>query len=624
MAQRRTLTVVSNNAEPRTAPFNLELEQSLLGALLMRNGGYQKIADIIEPEDFHEGVHGWIFSIIRDLVKKGEKADWRSVKTFIGDAELAGVSAGDYMARLASEAAAIADVEWYAAQVKDLSARRAAIAVLTEAMDAAYQPEPEEPATDLITRTMEDLERVKPPSPTGHQGFVGFGQAMIEMTERVDKAYSEGGVTGRSTGLPRLDDALGGLHDSDLIIIAGRPGSGKSSLAVNVAVSVAEEMMARKEAGYVGFFSLEMTRDQLAERVAAERALIPGWRVRKGKATVSELEHLKTTAESLRAIPIAIDDSSGLSIATLTMRARDLHKRRGLKLLIVDYLQLLQGSGRRSGRDINRVAEVTEITTGLKTLAKELNIPIIALSQLNRDVEKRDPPRPQLSDLRESGSVEQDADIVMFVYREEYYLKQREPKPDTDAHLTWEANVARAKGRAEIIIGKQRHGPTMTVELGFDDQLTVFRNDPPETPDEYTSYGRAERGVSVSANESMMVQALQEALSEMGDAAPAVYGLPRDLRVVKWSDMRTYYKRLWTEPERNPGEADDAYETRCKNLLYKHMERAGTSLLKKRVIARRNPHIWLLKPVTHEAPAPEPETTTAPQPATDADDGMLI
>jgi replicative DNA helicase len=275
---------------------------------------------------------------------------------------------------------------------------------------------------------------------------------------------------------------MGGLQSSDLIIVAGRPGMGKTALATNIAYNIAKAHRAEVQAdgtnktvngGIVGFFSCEMSAEQLATRILSEQASIPSSMIRRGGINQQEFDRIRDYTIELEHLPLFVDETGGLAIAQLTARARRLKRQRGLDVLVVDYIQLLQGSSKRSD---NRVQELTEITTGLKALAKELNIPILACSQLSRQVEQRDDKRPQLSDLRESGSIEQDADVVMFVYREEYYLKNKEPRPGTEEHIAWMAQMETAHGRAEVIIGKQRHGPTGTIELQFDAEVTRFGN----------------------------------------------------------------------------------------------------------------------------------------------------
>ncbi len=298
------------------------------------------------------------------------------------------------------------------------------------------------------------------------------------------KAYvRDGSLSGVATGLTDLDRYMGGLQPSDLVILAGRPGMGKTALATNIAFNIAKAYRgetrpdgttAAIDGGRVGFFSLEMSAEQLATRIIAEQSGVPSYKIRRGDITENDFQHVAEAVREMQSIPFYIDQTGGISIAQLTARARRLKRQRGLDLLVVDYLQLLAGS--RTARNDNRVQELTEITTGLKALAKELNVPIMALSQLSRQVEQRDDKRPQLSDLRESGSIEQDADVVLFVFREEYYLKNKEPRPGTEEHVAWMNEMERAHGRAEVIIAKQRHGPTGMVELQFEAELTRFGN----------------------------------------------------------------------------------------------------------------------------------------------------
>jgi replicative DNA helicase len=313
-------------------------------------------------------------------------------------------------------------------------------------------------------------------------GFQRFETALTTALEMAAHAYQrDGKLSGLATGLKDLDSKLGGLQKSDLIVLAGRPGMGKSALATNIAYNIARSWRGEvrpdghietANGGIVGFFSLEMSAEQLATRIIAEQTGIPSSTIRRGGIDQRDFDKLRDVTVELQHLPLFLDETGGLSIAQLAARARRLKRQKGLDLLVIDYIQLLQGSTRRAQE--NRVQEVTEITTNLKALAKELNVPIVALSQLSRQVENRDDKRPQLSDLRESGSIEQDADVVMFVYREEYYLSNKEPRPGTDEHIKWQTEMDAAHGKAEVIIGKQRHGPTGTVNLQFEGAFTRF------------------------------------------------------------------------------------------------------------------------------------------------------
>jgi replicative DNA helicase len=310
---------------------------------------------------------------------------------------------------------------------------------------------------------------------------VRFSDALTSAIDMAAAAYKrEGKLSGISTGLRDLDRMLGGLQPSDLVILAARPAMGKTSLATNIAFNIAEAYQGEKQpdgtmktvnGGIVGFFSLEMSAEQLATRIIAEQAGVPSYKIRRGDIREDDFYKITEAARKMQTIPFYVDQTGGISIAQLTARARRLKRQRGLDFLVIDYLQLLSGSAKKGE---NRVQELTEITTGMKALAKELNVPILALSQLSRQVESRDDKRPQLSDLRESGSIEQDADVVMFIYRDEYYLKNKEPKPGTEEYFKWQTEMDQVHGKAEVIIGKQRHGPTGTVQLAFQADVTRF------------------------------------------------------------------------------------------------------------------------------------------------------
>ena len=469
-------------ALPRVAPHNIEAEQALLGAILMNNDAFDRVSDFLRPDHFSEEIHRRIYEVAAQLIRAGKIATPITLKTFLGDHDLGGVSVPHYLVRLAAEATTIINAVDYGRMVYDLAVRRDLIAIGEEVVNTAYDA-----PVDLSPRAqIEEAERrLYEVAEQGRYdgGFQNFSNALATAIDMAAKAFTRAGhLSGVATGLADLDHKMGGLQPSDLVIIAGRPGMGKTALATNIAYNIARAYKAgvaadgRRETlngGIVGFFSLEMSAEQLATRVIAEQSGVASYKIRRGDIGESEFERISEAAREMQSIPLYIDQTGGISIAQLTARARRLKRQRGLDVLVVDYLQLLSGSRSRSE---NRVQELTEITTGLKALAKELNAPILALSQLSRQVEQRDDKRPQLSDLRESGSIEQDADVVMFVYREEYYLKNREPRAGTEEHITWMGEMERAHGRAEVIIGKQRHGPTGTVELSFEAELTRFGN----------------------------------------------------------------------------------------------------------------------------------------------------
>jgi replicative DNA helicase len=458
-------------------PFNTEAEQGLLGSLLIDNRGVEKISHFLTPEHFYTVVHAEIYQAICTLVDRGENASPVTLKKYFQDhAHLEHVGGWQYLADLAANCISIVNTEDYALTLYKLHQRRALIDIAQDLSTAAqnYDFTHDDPAA-LIEEAEANLYRL---AETGTYAprFRTLHDFATEAVSQAEHAFKAGGsVTGVTTGLSTMDTKLGGLQPSDLVILAGRPSMGKTALAVNVAYNAAEAY-ARSGGGdgaIVGFFSLEMSGSQLAARVLAERSRVPSDIVRRGAAGSGDLKNFANAAHSLAQIPLYIDDSGALSISALRTRARRLKRQHGLSLLIVDYIQLLSGTGSKQGTD-NRTAEVSEITRGLKALAKELNIPILALSQLSRAVEQREDKRPLLSDLRESGSIEQDADVVMFVYREEYYLSRTEPQINSDRHLQWQQDMADAHNKAEAIIAKQRHGRIGTCKLVFDPSFTRF------------------------------------------------------------------------------------------------------------------------------------------------------
>ncbi len=477
----RALTPVQE-AQYRQAPHNIEAEQALLGAILVNNEAFYRVSDFLEPRHFHEQIHQRVYEISASLIRAGKIATPVTLKTFLpGDTDLGGLTLSQYMARLAAEATSVINAEDYGRTIYDLAIRRSLITIGEDMVNIAYDAPVDMPPRSQI----EDAERrLYEVAELGRYdgGFQRFGDALYTAVDMAANAFKrDGGLSGVSTGLSDLDKMMGGLQRSDLIIVAGRPGMGKTALATNIAFNIAKAWRAEEvdgvsktvDGGIVGFFSLEMSAEQLATRIIAEQANLASYKIRRGDITEQEFIRLSDAARAMQAVPLYIDETGGITIAALAARARRLQRQRGLDMLVVDYIQLLSGSAKK---DQGRVQEVTEITTGLKALAKELNVPIIALSQLSRQVESRDDKRPQLSDLRESGSIEQDADVVIFVFREEYYHKNKEPRPGTEEHMKWQDEMALIHGRAEVIIGKQRHGPTGTVQVQFEAEVTRFGN----------------------------------------------------------------------------------------------------------------------------------------------------
>ena len=468
----------------RIAPHNIEAEQALLGAILVNNEALYRVIDFLEPQHFFEPIHQQIYDISRSLIRTGKLASPITLKTFLaGDLDVAGLTLSQYLARLAAEATTIINAVDYGRAVYDLAIRRELIQIGEDMVNVAFDAPVDFAPRDQI----EDAERrLYDLAETGKYGggFQKFETALTNAVEMAARAYQrEGKLSGLATGLTDLDTKMGGLQPSDLIIVAGRPGMGKTALATNIAYNVGRAWRGEVRAdghidtvngGIVGFFSLEMSAEQLATRIIAEQTGIASSTIRRGGIHEADFEKIRDVAIELQHLPFFIDETGGLTVAQLAARARRLKRQKGLDLVVIDYIQLLQGSTRRALE--GRVQEVTEITTSLKALAKELNVPVVALSQLSRQVENREDKRPQLSDLRESGSIEQDADVVLFVFREEYYLSNKEPRPGSDEYTKWQVDMAAVHGKAEIIIGKQRHGPTGTVNLQFEASVTRFDN----------------------------------------------------------------------------------------------------------------------------------------------------
>jgi replicative DNA helicase len=459
-----------------------------LGAILVNNDAFYRVSDFLEPKHFYEPIHQTIYETSASLIRMGKISTPVTLKTFLpADTDIGGMTVGQYLARLAAEATTIINAQDYGRTIYDLALRRDLIGIGEDMVNVAYDA----PVDFLPRAQIEDAERrLYELAETGRYdgGFQRFSQALTVAVDMAAKAFQrDGKLSGIATGLRDLDTKMGGLQPSDLIIVAGRPGMGKTALATNIAYNIARAHQAELQTdgtmktvngGIVGFFSCEMSGEQLATRILAERTGIPSSHIRRGGISEIDFEKIRESSIELQSLPFYVDETGGLSISQLTARARRLKRQKGLDLIVIDYIQLLSGSGKR-GND-NRVQEVTEITTSLKALAKELNVPVVALSQLSRQVENRDDKRPQLSDLRESGSIEQDADVVLFVYREEYYLANKEPRPGTPEHEKWRTDMDLAHGKAEVIIGKQRHGPTGTVDLQFDGSVTRFSDLSPD------------------------------------------------------------------------------------------------------------------------------------------------
>ena len=464
-------------------PGNVEAEQALLGAILVNNEVYDRVAGFLKPDHFYDPVHARIYETAARRIQRNALASPVTLKTFLeDDAGLAEIGGPSYLAHLAAGAISIYSARDYAQTIYDLALRRELMRIGDEIRARAAVADADSDPRDQIVEAEQKLYSL---AETGRQegGFRSFLSAATLAIDVAAAAYQrEGGLAGISTGLADLDRKLGGLHPSDLVIVAGRPSMGKTALATNIAFNIARAFREGEkpdgtrgavDGGRVGFFSLEMSSEQLATRILSEQSRVPSEKIRRGDMTEEEFRRFVEAARELERMPFYIDDTAALPISTLAARARRLKRQHGLDVLFVDYLQLVRAT---SSKD-SRVNEISEITQGLKAIAKELNIPVIALSQLSRQVESREDKRPQLSDLRESGSIEQDADAVMFVFREEYYREREKPsETDMDKMLKWQEIMEAVRGKAEVIIGKQRHGPIGTVDLAFEGQFTRFGN----------------------------------------------------------------------------------------------------------------------------------------------------
>jgi len=483
-AVRKLSQAGRENAElhHREAPNNVEAEQALLGAILVNNDAYYRVSDFLKPIHFNEPLHRKIYELAGDTIRMGKIATTITLKTHLpADGKVGDLTIPQYLARLAAEAVTIINAEDYGRAIYDLALRRSLITIGEDMVNIAYDAPLDMPPQNQI----EDAERrLFELAETGRYdgGFQSFNDAVAQAIDMAGQAFErDGSLSGISTGIHSLDGRMGGLQRSDLIVLAGRPGMGKTSLATNIAYNIAAsyepEIQAdgsfkARNGGVVGFYSLEMSSEQLATRIISEQTEVSSSKIRRGDISEADFEKLVACSQMMQKVPLYIDQTGGISIAQLSARARRLKRQRGLDCLVVDYIQLMTGSGKSSD---NRVQEITQITTGLKALGKELNVPIIALSQLSRQVESREDKRPQLSDLRESGSIEQDADVVLFVFREEYYVKNLEPRDEFDPkYEEWKMKFESVKGTADVIIAKQRHGPTGTVKLAFQSEYTRF------------------------------------------------------------------------------------------------------------------------------------------------------
>jgi len=462
--------------EENKLPSNIEAEQSLIGSVLVNNDIIDEISNIVTPGKFFDPIHRKIYETIENLNNKGMIANPITLKNYFeNDSGLSEVGGVDYLVKLTRFSSSIKQAIDYAKIIHEMYVKRELIFISDGISEQAKDDQLEKTGENIIEHAEKSLFDL---AERGNfsQSFLKFNQALDQTIEMATLAMkSDQGIIGVPTGLTDLDEKLGGLHKSDLIIIAGRPSMGKTALATNIAYYAAKNMQTNNEKGSVAFFSLERSSEQLSTRILSEQARISSHEIRTGKATEETLNRYIETSRNIYDLPLYIDESPAIAISTLSNRARRIKRLFGLKLIVVDYIQLMRTNTNRMD---GRVQEISEITQGLKALAKELNLPVIALSQLSRAVEQRDDKIPKLSDLRESGSIEQDADVVLFVYREQYYLENKEPKQGSIEHAEWQSKMNDIHGLANLIIGKHRHGSTGTVHVEFEGVFTKFKDLP--------------------------------------------------------------------------------------------------------------------------------------------------
>ena len=463
-----------NNLEEKKLPSNLEAEQALIGSVLVNNEIIDEISSIVSSHKFFDPGHKKIYEVIENLNNKGMIANPITLKNYFEtNNSLTEVGGVDYLVKLTRFSSSIKQTIDYAKIIHEMYIRRELITISESVSEESRDDDLKKTGENIIEDTEKSLFDL---AERGNfsQSFLKFNQALDQTIEMATLArQNDQGIVGVPTGLTDLDEKLGGLHKSDLVIIAGRPSMGKTALATNIAYHAAKKIHENNEKSSIAFFSLEMSSEQLSTRILSEQSRIKSNDIRRGKATEEELNRYIETSRDIYELPLYIDETPAIAISTLSNRARRIKRLFGLNLIIVDYIQLMRTS---STRYDGRVQEISEITQGLKALAKELSVPVLALSQLSRAVEQRDDKIPQLSDLRESGSIEQDADVVMFVYREEYYLEKKQPKLGSIEHAEWQSKMNDIAGLADIIIGKQRHGPTGNVHVEFEGMYTKFKD----------------------------------------------------------------------------------------------------------------------------------------------------
>ena len=465
---------LTNNNINKKQPSNLEAEQALIGSILVNNDIIDEVSTIINPTSFYDPAHTKIYEIIEALNNKGMIANPITLKNYFEkDNMLDEVGGTEYLVKLTRFSSSTKQAIDYAKVIHEMYLLRELV-LISDNLSSETLNTKDQSAENIIENTERSLFDLAERG-SFSQSFLKFNEALDQTIEMATLAMkSDQGIVGVPTGLTDLDEKLGGLHKSDLVILAGRPGMGKTALATNIAYHAAQNLLSRQEKSSIAFFSLEMSSEQLSTRILSEQARIKSDDIRRGKVTESEINRYIETSRNIYNLPLYIDETPAITIATLSNRARRIKRLFGLSLIVVDYIQLMRASN--TNRNDGRVQEISEITQGLKALAKELSVPVLALSQLSRAVEQRDDKQPQLADLRESGSIEQDADVVMFVYREAYYLERKQPKLGSIEHAEWQSKMNDVNGLADIILGKQRHGPTGTVKVQFEGIYTKFKD----------------------------------------------------------------------------------------------------------------------------------------------------
>jgi len=472
MAQQ-PFKIVENNL--KQLPCNIEAEQAVIASILVSNDIYDEISPILNPQKFFDPIHAKLYETIEKLIAKGLLANPITLKNhFENNDGLKELGGQEYLIKITKFSTSSKQAIDYANIVQEMHIRRELIKISQSVLDeAAINTDVGTSGEEIIQNAEKSLFDL---AERGHfnQSFMKFESALKQTIEMAKSAYqNEEGLVGVPTGLTDLDSKLGGLHKQDLIIIAGRPSMGKTALATNIAFYAAKNIQKKKAKSTVAFFSLEMSSEQLSTRILSEQSKIRSNDIRRGKVSEKEFEQFIETSKNIFELPLYIDETPAITIAAISNRSRRIKRLFGLELIVVDYIQLMRSAGTK---DYNRVQEISEITQGLKALAKELDVPVLALSQLSRAVEQRDDKKPQLSDLRESGSIEQDADVVMFVYRESYYLERKEPTIGSIEYAEWQQKMNEISSLAEIMIGKQRHGPTGNVKVEFEAMYTKFKD----------------------------------------------------------------------------------------------------------------------------------------------------